>query len=77
MKPKSLLWLAMMTPIAAAPASSQLSLVNEPGFNRITVTVDPGSGLSDTDVTTLTGNVDAHFNIDPVAGTASEWLCRS
>lgn len=62
----------MITPITAAPASSQLSLVTEPGFNQITVTVDPGSGLADTEVTTLTGTVDALFNIDPVTGTASE-----
>jgi autotransporter-associated beta strand protein len=62
----------MITPIAAAPASSQLSLVTEPGFNQITVTVDPGSGLADTEVTTLTGTVDALFNIDPLTGTASE-----
>ncbi len=72
MKPKSLLWLAMITPIAAAPASSQLRLVNEAGFNQINVTVDPGSGLADTDVTTLSGTVDAQFDIDPIAGTASQ-----
>lgn len=72
MKPKSLLWLAMITPIAAAPASSQLSLVSESGFNQINVTVDPGSGLADTDVTTLTGTVDAQFEIDPIAGTTSQ-----
>lgn len=72
MRTQSLLWLAMITPVVAAPASSQLSLVNEPGFNQITVTVDPGSGLSDTEVTTLTGSVDALFNIDPLTGTTSE-----
>jgi autotransporter-associated beta strand protein len=72
MKPKSLLWLAMITPIAAAPANSQLSLVNEAGFNQINVTVDPGGGLSDTDATTLSGTVDAQFEIDPIAGTASQ-----
>ncbi len=72
MRTQSLLWLAMITPVMAAPASSQLSLVSEPGFNQVTVTVDPGSGLSDTEVTTLTGTVDALFNIDPLTGTASE-----
>jgi autotransporter-associated beta strand protein len=72
MKPKSLLWLAMITPIAAAPARSQLRLVNEAGFNQINVTVDPGSGLADTDVTTLSGTVDAQFDIDPLASTISQ-----
>ena len=72
MRTQSLLWLAMITPVMAAPASSQLSLVSEPGVNQVTVTVDPGSGLSDTEVTTLTGTVDALFNIDPLTGTASE-----
>ena len=72
MKTRSFLWLATMTSVTAAPATSNLTLVNEPGFNRITVTVDPGSGLSDTKVTTLTGSVDALFNIDPLTGTASE-----
>jgi autotransporter-associated beta strand protein len=62
----------MITPITAAPVSSQLTFVSEPGFNQINVTVDPGSGLADTDVTTLTGTVDALFNIDPLAGTTSE-----
>jgi autotransporter-associated beta strand protein len=72
MKPKSLLWFAMITPIAAEPASSQFNLVSEPGFNQITVTVDPGGGLSDTDVTTLSGTVGAQMDIDPIAGTASQ-----
>ena len=72
MKPKSFLWLAMIAPVTAAPASSRLSLVTEPGFNQISVTVDPGGGLTDTDVTTLTGGVDALFNIDPLNATTSE-----
>ena len=72
MKPKLFPWLVMISPIAAAPASSQLSLVNEPGFNQINVTVDPGRGLADTNVTTLTGTLDALFNIDPLTGTTSE-----
>lgn len=62
----------MITPITAAPAISQLSLVSEPGFNQINVRVDPGSGLADTDVTTLTGTVDALLDIDPFTGTTSQ-----
>ena len=71
MRTRPFLWLAMISRIAAAPASSQLTLVNEPGFNRINVTVDPGSGLADNDVTTLTGTVDATFDIDPSGDTTS------
>lgn len=66
------LWLALLSPLAAIPASTTLTLINQPGFNQITVKVDPGSGLDDTDVTTLTGTVQAFFDINPVNGQTSE-----
>ncbi|WP_193213780.1 hypothetical protein [Luteolibacter marinus] len=65
------LWLVAATPLAAIPASTTLTLVSEPDVNRITVTVDPGA-FPDTDTTTLTGSVDAAFDIDPQAGTTDE-----
>lgn len=74
MKPALFLWLAVVSPLAAIPATSTLTLVNEPGFNRITVTVAPQVvfDLSDSDTTTLTGTVDATFDIDPAAATTRE-----
>lgn len=66
------LWLALLSPLAAIPASTTLTLVNQPGYNQISVKVDPGSGLDDTDVTTLTGTVQAFFDINPVNGQTSE-----
>ena len=66
------LWLASLTPLFAIPAITTLTLVNEPNFNKITVKVDPGSGLDDTDITTLTGTVQATFDIDPLSGKTSE-----
>jgi hypothetical protein len=69
-----LCWLASAAPLLAIPASTTLTLVNEPNFNRITVTVDPQVGLnvSDTETTTLTGIVTAQLDIDPQAGTTTE-----
>jgi autotransporter-associated beta strand protein len=73
MKTQSII-LCLLTIVSASavPATSNLTLVNQAGFNQIAVTVDPGSGLSDTEVTTLTGSVDALFNIDPQSGSVSE-----
>jgi hypothetical protein len=73
MKPTLPLWLALISPLAAIPASTTLTLVNQPGYNRITVKVDPGSGLDDTEVTTLTGTVQAFFDINPTNGQTSEF----
>lgn len=72
MKPTHLLWLGLLSPLAAIPASTTLTLVNQPGVNRISVKVDPGSGLDDTEVTTLTGTVQAFFDINPANGQTSE-----
>lgn len=67
-----LLWLGLISPLAALPANTTLTLVNQPGFNQISVTIDPGSGLADTETTTLTGTVQAAFNINPANGQNSE-----
>jgi len=72
MKPTLVLWLGLLSPLSAIPASTTLTLVNQPGYNRISVTVDPGSGLADTETTTLTGTVQAAFNINPANGQTSE-----
>lgn len=72
MKPILLLWLGLIAPLAAIPASTTLTLVNEPNFNRISVTVNPGAGLADTETTTLTGTVQAAFNINPATGQTTE-----
>jgi hypothetical protein len=72
MKSTLALWISSLSSLFAIPASTTLTLVNDPNFNRITVAVDPGSGLGDTEVTTLTGTVQAALNIDPLAGTTSE-----
>jgi hypothetical protein len=72
MKPTLVLWLGLLSPLSALPASTTLTLVNQTGFNQISVTVDPGFGLDDTETTTLTGTVQAAFNINPANGQTSE-----
>jgi hypothetical protein len=71
---KALLALAvgLVPPLAAIPANTTLTLVTDPNFNKVTVKVDPGSGLSDTDVTTLTGTVQAYFDVNPATGRTTE-----
>jgi len=71
---KALLTLALglIPPLAAIPTNTTLTLVNDPNFNKVTVTVDPGSGLDDTDVTTLTGTVQAFFDVNPANGQTTE-----
>jgi hypothetical protein len=66
------LWLALHSPLAAIPASTTLTLVNQSGMNQISVTVNPGPFLSDTETTTLTGSVQATFDINPANGQTSE-----
>ncbi len=75
MRPALLLWLGLLSPLAAIPASTTLTLVNQPGYNQISVTVSPVVplvNLSSTSTTTLTGTVDALFNINPANGQTSE-----
>lgn len=71
MKPTLILSLFAVSPLAAIPADTTLTLVNQPGFNVLTVKVDPGI-FSDTDTTTLTGTVNARLDIAPGAGTTTE-----
>ena len=72
MKPILLLWLGLIAPLAAIPANTTLTLISDPVFNKITVKVDPGSSLDDTDVTTLTGTVQAFMDINPANGQTTE-----
>ena len=71
---KALLTLALglIPPLAAIPANTTLTLVSDPNFNRITVTVNPGFGFADTEVTTLTGTAQAFFDVNPANGQTSE-----
>jgi hypothetical protein len=72
MKSILVLWLGSLATLLAIPANTTLTLVNQSGFNRITVKVDPGSGLDDSDTTTLTGTVQAILDINPQANTTKE-----
>lgn len=60
----------LLTPAFAVPASSQLTLVDEPGANTLLVELDPGAFASD-DSTTLTGSVTADLEVDPDTGEVS------
>ena len=73
MKALLALALGLIPPLAAIPANTTLTLVSDPSFNKVTVTVDPGSGLDDTDVTTLTGTVQAFFDVNPANGQTTEF----
>ena len=75
MKSSLFLWLGLLSPLAAIPANTTLTLVNQPGYNQITVTVSPVvplGNLSSSAVTTLTGTVQAFFDINPATGQTSE-----
>lgn len=72
MKALLALALGLVSPLAAIPANTTLTLVSDPNFNRITVKVDPGAGLDDTDVTTVTGTVQAYFDVNPANGQTLE-----
>lgn len=61
----------------AIPANCQLTLVDaatNPGFNALSITVDPGAEgqLEDTDTSILTGTIDAAFDVDIINHTTSE-----
>jgi hypothetical protein len=72
MKALFVLALGLISPLFAIPANTTLTLVSDPNFNKITVKVDPGFDLSDTDVTTLTGTVQAFFNVNPANGQTTD-----
>ncbi len=72
MKPILTVWLLAISPLAAAISNTTLTLVNETNYNKVTVTIDPGSGLADTKTTTMTGTVQARLDIDAQAATTSE-----
>lgn len=74
--------LLLITPVFAIPASTTLTLVNETGFNQLSVNVNPQLdiglpiSLASSSSATLTGSVIADFQIDPNAGTSSELTLR-
>lgn len=68
-------WLGSLCSLFAIPANTTLTLVNDPNFNKIRVTVSPqasGINLPDTDTTTLTGTLPAILDIDPITGKTRE-----
>lgn len=73
---RCLLLATLTLPAFGMPATTTLTLVNETGFNRLTITVDPGFGLSSSQVSTLTGTVIADLEVDPAAGQASQLTLR-
>lgn len=72
MKALLVLALGLVSPLAAIPANTTLTLVSDPNLNKVTVTVDPGYSLNDSDVTTLTGTVQAFFDVNPANGQTTE-----
>lgn len=73
---KSLLsfFVGLFSPVVAIPVNTMLTLVSDPSFNKITVTIDPVAPVdaSSTAVTTLTGSVQAFLNVDPANGETVE-----
>ncbi|MGB6220354.1 hypothetical protein [Haloferula sp.] len=71
--------LLLVPPVFAIPASTTLTLVEgEPGFNTLTIRVDPDTpiSLADTETTILSGSVIADFDVDPATGKTSEFTLR-
>jgi hypothetical protein len=75
MKALLVLSLGLISPLAAIPANTTLTLVADPNFNKVTVTVDPQVplfNLASSAVTTLTGTVQAFFDVNPANGQTTE-----
>ncbi|CAN5279589.1 hypothetical protein BH23VER1_BH23VER1_00590 [soil metagenome] len=72
--------LLTVTPAGAIPATTALTLVTEPGFNRLDVTADPqidfGLSLASSSTTTLTGTMLGEVNANPDTGQTSELTLR-
>ncbi len=62
-------------PLLAVPVSTTLTLVDEPGFNRLTLTLS-AAGFPSTDTTTLTGSVVGDFDVDPQNHTSTMFSMR-
>lgn len=64
----------------ALPGTTELTLVDEPEFNRLTITVDPRISsflnLADTETTFLTGTIAADLDAAPATGDVSELTLR-
>lgn len=75
---RSLLLVLLVPPAAAIPATVELNLVtDDPSFNRLQITVDPGLGLADTEASEVTGNLFADLKVDPSLGQISEMTIRN
>lgn len=61
--------MAMAVPVVSASVETTLDLVSEAGFNVLSVIVEPGPLPADTDQSTLTGELIAELEIDPLAAT--------
>ena len=67
-----LLLLLLAPPAMAVPASTTLTLVNEPGFNVLDITVSGPNITTSTTQSTLTGTVTATLDVDNNLGQTSE-----
>ena len=75
---RRLLLVLLVQPATAVPATVELDLVTgDPSFNRLQLTVDPGLGLADTEVSEVTGNLFADLEVDPSRGQVSEMTLRN
>ncbi|MCH7229068.1 hypothetical protein [Haloferula sp. A504] len=73
-----LLLVLLISPAAAVPATVELAAVTgDPSFNQLQITVDPGFGLTDSDVSQVTGNLFADLEVDPLLGQVSEMTLRN
>ncbi|MCP5534355.1 MAG: hypothetical protein H7A48_14385 [Akkermansiaceae bacterium] len=69
---RPLLFLLLASPAMAIPASTTLTLVNEPGFNVLDITVSGPNITTSTTQSTLTGTVTATLDVDNDLGQTSE-----
>lgn len=69
---RPLLFLLLASPAVAIPASTTLTLVNEPGFNILDITVSGPNITTSQTQSTLTGTVTATLDVDNDLGQTSE-----
>jgi hypothetical protein len=67
-----LLPLLLATPVLGVPASTTLTLVNEPGFNVLDIVVSGPNITTSTTQSNLTGTVTASLDVDNEFGQTSE-----
>ncbi len=66
------LWLSLLGVAHAVPVQIDLSVSGgQATYNRLTVKIDPGSGMDDTKTSDLSGTLPATLDINPQTGTAT------